>query len=515
MRIIAIILILLTILLTTSTTLKSQTNVGGPYFTNTVWNLAGSPYILTADVQVADGVTLTIEPGVEINYNANYELLVKGSISVLGTNALPIIFNGNYTDNSEWEKAMIIFKSTDLSNSQIVHSIFNGPKRSLQLADEMEMFEDLIKNSDTLYTSNLLFINTEIKTKGIATSAKLIIENSNIENTILLGYPPASEPIELINSTITNSIFEIGPYNYGIIINQSTVANSDFRIGCCGANLNVLNSTITNSPLGESLWGSSPRGPITILNSELNNSPINLPRGEVNIEGSIINYNSTTGIILGHGEVICSKITGNNTGTAIQKHNPWNTGTFPTNSLTITSTTITNNSVGIDILSTDFATINNTNIISNSNYNLKNYTINNINAKNNWWGTTSTSIIDNKIFDYFDDINYSEVDYTNHLASSYDNTVCNPLITSIDYVQQISKFTLYPNPTTGPINIDLEERLTNLKTTLTNSLGQVIVTKEYLSTDFIRLDIDEPKGIYFLQLQTENGAIITKKILKE
>ncbi|MBL4669533.1 MAG: T9SS type A sorting domain-containing protein [Flavobacteriales bacterium] len=79
----------------------------------------------------------------------------------------------------------------------------------------------------------------------------------------------------------------------------------------------------------------------------------------------------------------------------------------------------------------------------------------------------------------------------------------------------MSKFTLYPNPTRGSINIDLGERLTNLKTTLTNSLGQVIITKEYLSTDFIRLDIDEPKGIYFLQLQTENGAIITKKILKE
>ena len=74
---------------------------------------------------------------------------------------------------------------------------------------------------------------------------------------------------------------------------------------------------------------------------------------------------------------------------------------------------------------------------------------------------------------------------------------------------------IYPNPTTGSINIDLGETLTNLTATLTNSLGQVVLSKKHESIDFISVDINTPAGIYFLQLQTENGAVITRKILKE
>ena len=37
-----------------------------------------SPYYVLCDVQVPSGVILTIEPGVEIIYTDNYEILVKG-----------------------------------------------------------------------------------------------------------------------------------------------------------------------------------------------------------------------------------------------------------------------------------------------------------------------------------------------------------------------------------------------------------------------------------------------------
>jgi len=56
--------------------------------------------------------------------------------------------------------------------------------------------------------------------------------------------------------------------------------------------------------------------------------------------------------------------------------------------------------------------------------------------------------------------------------------------------------------------------MTNLRATLTNSLGQVVFIQQYKSTDFINLDIAAPSGVYFMQLQTEIG-IITRKIIKE
>ena len=41
----------------------NATDVGGIISSDTTWTLAGSPYNATSIVQVAEGVTLTIEPG--------------------------------------------------------------------------------------------------------------------------------------------------------------------------------------------------------------------------------------------------------------------------------------------------------------------------------------------------------------------------------------------------------------------------------------------------------------------
>lgn len=73
----------------------------------------------------------------------------------------------------------------------------------------------------------------------------------------------------------------------------------------------------------------------------------------------------------------------------------------------------------------------------------------------------------------------------------------------------------YPNPTTGNIGIDLGKIQGKVTTKLVNKLGQVILKEEFESTDFINLDIDEPSGIYFLQLSTDQGEIKTLKIRKQ
>jgi len=73
---------------------------------------------------------------------------------------------------------------------------------------------------------------------------------------------------------------------------------------------------------------------------------------------------------------------------------------------------------------------------------------------------------------------------------------------------------LFPNPTTGSIDIYLGEEKYNVNLRLTNSIGQVVLAKDYNPTNHIYLDIDAPKGIYFLQIES-NGENITRKIIKE
>ncbi len=97
--------------------------------------------------------------------------------------------------------------------------------------------------------------------------------------------------------------------------------------------------------------------------------------------------------------------------------------------------------------------------------------------------------------------------------TSFSISCPNPCTVGIEE-NNLSNITLFPNPTTGAISIDLGELKTNLTTTLTNSLGQIIFTQQYETTDFINLNIADPKGIYFLQLESE-GEITTQKIVKK
>ena len=39
------------------------------------WSTTGSPYLIQGDIQIQQGATLTIEPGVSVEYQGNYRFL--------------------------------------------------------------------------------------------------------------------------------------------------------------------------------------------------------------------------------------------------------------------------------------------------------------------------------------------------------------------------------------------------------------------------------------------------------
>ncbi len=78
------------------------TDVCGPIVSNTTWALAGSPFIATCTVTVSNNAILTVEPGVEVKFNANTGLVLgsgsAGSAGILnaqGAAAQPITFTAN------------------------------------------------------------------------------------------------------------------------------------------------------------------------------------------------------------------------------------------------------------------------------------------------------------------------------------------------------------------------------------------------------------------------------------
>lgn len=65
-------------------TVHVQTDVAGQITSDTTWTVAGSPYVLTGDVEVGPGVTLTIEPGVAVRTDFR-KLQVYGRLQAFGT----------------------------------------------------------------------------------------------------------------------------------------------------------------------------------------------------------------------------------------------------------------------------------------------------------------------------------------------------------------------------------------------------------------------------------------------
>lgn len=109
--------------------LEAQTPVSGGIFSNTTWTLANSPYLMTGNVVVFPGVTLTIEPGVEVrvasspSMAAGYYLETRGTLNMIGTPALPIKFRSDtaLTTVGAWEGFKINDPQGGVLNFNYVH----------------------------------------------------------------------------------------------------------------------------------------------------------------------------------------------------------------------------------------------------------------------------------------------------------------------------------------------------------------------------------------------------------
>lgn len=81
----------------------------GTISSNETWLSSDNPHIITGNLVVASGATLTIQPGCEIYFNGNYRFEVRGALIADGTQGSPIIFTSNKPSPAKGDWRYIAF----------------------------------------------------------------------------------------------------------------------------------------------------------------------------------------------------------------------------------------------------------------------------------------------------------------------------------------------------------------------------------------------------------------------
>ncbi|MFK7921848.1 MAG: T9SS type A sorting domain-containing protein, partial [Bacteroidia bacterium] len=106
------------------------------------------------------------------------------------------------------------------------------------------------------------------------------------------------------------------------------------------------------------------------------------------------------------------------------------------------------------------------------------------------------------------DINFFTFDMNNSL----DSLVCEPA--AIETLPT-SSFKLYPNPTNGPLKVELAKPFPASILLLSNQMGQSVLRRSLHTEQNLSLEIDAPAGLYYLSLITPSGERLSRKLILE
>ena len=427
--------------------------------TDQTWILSNSPYYITDNVLIQQGVTLTIEPGVVVKFSDDKFLKIDGNIIASGTSTQTIEFLSS-TSTGTWEGIKIRPTSTtsltiDLQNQNYTYQSgsvfsfvrFKNANKALYVFDT------------SIYVANSSF---ELCNYGIEIRAT---ENVIIKDNTFSGIDRSNNTIgiythyednssgdyvnEITNTVITGNIFTNN--HLGLSLNMNQRVFEDFNVlnniiknnttgikfsgGGYGARVNgviikenkIFDNTQNGVSIGQIYGGSDFSNSDDVLLSFENNTVVDNPvlwdfgggtsGVQISIKNNII-YNTRTdeynyGIKF-NGGTSQTDLIGNNLIyskgillTLSDSYTDPSNKTFKYNTLIQDST----DENLVDLFGSGHNLSNNNIIKSTGQYIVKNNGTDDVSMSSNYWAGLNSNTLDSKIYDYYDDFEKGKVTY--------------------------------------------------------------------------------------------------------
>lgn len=106
------------------------------------------------------------------------------------------------------------------------------------------------------------------------------------------------------------------------------------------------------------------------------------------------------------------------------------------------------------------------------------------------------------------DIAYWGVNYKGTVVA----VICDIASGVSSHIGDVAEVSIYPNPSTGVVNIIMPTEVNNFNVSVYNVIGEQISNKN-VKSNFDKVDLtNQPNGVYFVKV-TSNGEVTTKKVL--
>jgi hypothetical protein len=263
---------------------QADTYVSGTINVNTTWTNADSPYTLTGDVTINNGVTLTVQSGVTVNFGS-YKIYVYGILNARGTSDSKIVFSGTgyssivFTSTSiDWSgtSGCIVDNAYISSVSMVVED--SSPKISNNYVTSTNSILITVSGGSPSISNNVLVFDSSDcirinsgspdisynviagngQYSGIYTKGTAYISDNNITGCWTGIYAVGASTIQY-NNIMGNANDGILSENAASTIQNNVLANNDVGISVTGI---IRNNTIANN-LVAGIWGPNSTATIT------------------------------------------------------------------------------------------------------------------------------------------------------------------------------------------------------------------------------------------------------------